>query len=139
MSPSAGVSTQGRGAGACLDSQSDVLHNVALRLRVKTTSTVAMFGLAAGLVAGCVTRPTMVLTQKQQALVGQRLHWAMFINPPDSLSSHHEHCAFCSAVIAENPANERVQRDGYTTDDSSVWICNACFDTLNPRFRWVTL
>src|SRR5687768_17169099 len=97
-----------------------------------------MVGIAAGLLAGCVTRSTIILTQKQQELVGKRLHWSMFINPPDFLSSHHEHCAFCSVVISEIHATANVEVDGYTTDYGSAWVCNKCFDKLNPRFRWVT-
>jgi hypothetical protein len=98
----------------------------------------AMSMTAAMLLTSCVTRPTLVLTQKQQDLVGKRLHWTMFIAPPDSFSSHHEHCAFCSVVIVERPESPRAQDNGYTTDDESAWVCNACFDKYNPLFHWVT-
>lgn len=106
---------------------------------VKRHPRVLIVGLLAALMTGCATRAPLVLTPQQQNLVGKRLHWAMFRNPPDAPASHHVHCAFCSEVIAENPQGAKAQRDGYTTDDESDWVCNACFDRLNPRFRWVVL
>ena len=104
---------------------------------MKTVGHVAMLGLALTLWA-CTTRSTIVLDEKQQALVGKKLYWQKFVSSPDARPEYHEHCSFCAVLIRESPLGGREQGDGYTTDDRSQWVCNSCFDRFNPRFRWLT-
>lgn len=103
---------------------------------MKALANIGVLGLAVVLSA-CTTQPTIPLNEKQQALVGRKLRWQMFVSAPESLADQHQHCTFCAVVICEKPLRGQ-QRDGYTTDDGSQWVCNGCFDRLNPRFRWVT-
>ena len=96
--------------------------------------------IVVALLVGCVasSRPALTgqaLSEEQRELVGKKLHWQLFEMPADREGIDHLHCSFCDAQMSSVPAR-RGETDGYTTDDRHLWVCNRCFDRLNPGFHW---
>ena len=47
--------------------------------------------------------------------------------------SDHDHCEFCMAKFGKGN-NELKQ--GYCTEDGSIWICSQCYEDFNVQFEW---
>ena len=45
----------------------------------------------------------------------------------------HDHCEFCMAKFGKGN-NELKQ--GYCTEDGSIWICSQCYDDFKKKFEW---
>lgn len=46
-----------------------------------------------------------------------------------------DHCEFCWAKFAMDPAARDVE-DGYCTSDDYHWICEPCFEDFKEMFQW---
>lgn len=102
---------------------------------------IGVLGLSLVAIVGgaCVSRTTTVVSETQQDLVGKKLHWQFFKMRAEREGIDHEHCTFCQTPLMEEPKkSSKVQTDGYTTDDLTVWVCNACFERHNPQYKWIT-
>ena len=45
----------------------------------------------------------------------------------------HDHCEFCMAKFGKG-ADELKQ--GYSTEDASIWICPECYNDFKKQFEW---
>ena len=45
----------------------------------------------------------------------------------------HDHCEFCMAKFGKG--NDEL-KEGYSTKDSSIWICPQCYDDFKEQFNW---
>lgn len=46
----------------------------------------------------------------------------------------HDHCEFCMAKFGTG--NDELKQ-GYSTEDSSIWICPQCYDDFKEQFKWI--
>lgn len=45
----------------------------------------------------------------------------------------HDHCEFCMAKFGKG--NNEL-KEGYSTEDGSIWICPQCYDDFKEQFKW---
>lgn len=45
----------------------------------------------------------------------------------------HDHCEFCNAKFSERAAD---LNEGWATEDSSRWVCDACYADFRAEFEW---
>lgn len=45
----------------------------------------------------------------------------------------HDHCEFCMAKFGKG--NDDLKQ-GYSTEDGSIWICDTCYDDFKEQFKW---
>ena len=46
----------------------------------------------------------------------------------------HDHCEFCMAKFG---IGDDELKQGYSTDDSNIWICPCCYDDFKEQFKWI--
>jgi hypothetical protein len=73
------------------------------------------------------------LTGQERFLAGVTFHWSEWRQ--SSPEWEHDHCAFCWAKFMET-ALPGVLGAGYTTADTSYWVCATCFKDFRARFAW---
>lgn len=68
---------------------------------------------------------------QEDYLQGKALKYTKFVTRG---RNDHEHCAFCTAKIAEEGVGEYTC--GYATEDLYWWVCEECFEDFKERFEW---
>lgn len=48
-------------------------------------------------------------------------------------NNDHDHCEFCMAKFGSG--NDELKQ-GYSTEDSSIWICSQCYEDFKIQFEW---
>ena len=76
------------------------------------------------------------LTGQERSLAGAVLRWSEWHRPGPEWD--HDHCAFCWAKCMEEPLPGALHA-GYTTADTSHWVCVRCFADFRERFGWRVL
>lgn len=64
------------------------------------------------------------------------LHGVTLIKQPyksNNPANDHDHCEFCMAKFGKG-IDELKQ--GYRTEDDSIWICPQCYDDFKKQFEW---
>ena len=55
---------------------------------------------------------------------------------PSDPSNDHDHCEFCMAKFGTG--NENLKQ-GYSTVDRKIWICETCYEDFKEQFEWVVV
>lgn len=45
----------------------------------------------------------------------------------------HDHCEFCMAKFGKENGE---LKQGYSTEDNSIWICPQCYNDFKEQFEW---
>ena len=52
---------------------------------------------------------------------------------PNTSFNDHDHCEFCMAKFGKG---NNDLKEGYSTEDGSIWICPECYDDFKEQFKW---
>ena len=48
-------------------------------------------------------------------------------------SNDHDHCEFCMAKFGKEIDD---LKQGYSTEDNRIWICDQCYNDFKKQFEW---
>jgi hypothetical protein len=73
------------------------------------------------------------LQGQEKYLSGREWSWKAYRRSRDGWE--HDHCALCSAKLAE-PRTPDSLHEAYATQDSYYWVCEPCFEDFREQFSW---